>query len=170
MHDLAGPYLASAVLLVVAGGSKLRDPLGLVRALRSVRLPVGPAVVRLLATLEMALGVAAVLAGSRLTAVLVSLSYAAFTAFVLLARRRGGVLASCGCFGRADTPPTRSRALVTAVVALVAAAVAVRPLGSLPGVLADSPGAGAPLLLATAAVGVTAYLVLALLPVLRIAR
>ena len=31
--------------------------------------------------------------------------YAGFTAFVVLALRRGGVLSSCGCFGRADTPP-----------------------------------------------------------------
>ena len=39
--------------------------------------------------------------------------YAGFTAFVVIALRRGGVLSSCGCFGRADTPPTRAHALVT---------------------------------------------------------
>ena len=47
-------------------------------------------------------------------ALLVAASYAAFTAFVLLARSRGGVLASCGCFGRADTPPTTTHVVVTA--------------------------------------------------------
>ena len=70
---------------------------------------------RLLALGEAALGLAAVLVGGRLTALLVAGSYAAFTAFVLLARARGGVLASCGCFGRADTPPTTTHVVVTAV-------------------------------------------------------
>ena len=74
--------------------------------------------------------------------------------------QRGGVLASCGCFGRADTPPTRTHAVVTAGLALVA--LVVRP---------PAPGAlTVPLLVATAAVAVTAYLVLAVLPLLGAAR
>jgi hypothetical protein len=170
MDALAGPYLASAALLVVAGGTKLRDPLPLVRALRSARLPAQPLLVRAVAAVEVALGVTAVLLGSRATAVLVALSYAAFTGFVVLARARGGVLASCGCFGRADTPPTVTHALVTAGFALVASAVAVRPLAPVVELVPASPGAGVPLLLAAAAVAVTAYLALALLPQLRAAR
>jgi hypothetical protein len=166
MHALAGPYLAAAVLLVVAGGSKLRDPLPLVRALRSARLPGTATLVRVLATAEVVLGTVAVVTGSRLSALLLCLSYAAFTAFVLLARSVGGVLASCGCFGRADTPPTAVHVLVTAAFAATAAAVAVRPLGALPDVLVAGPAAGIPLLLATAAVAATAYLSLALLPAL----
>jgi hypothetical protein len=168
MHELAAPYLASAVLLVVAGSAKLADPLPLVRALRSARLPASAALVRVVAGVEVAVAVAAVLTGSRWAAVLVCLSYAAFTGFVLLARSRGGVLASCGCFGRADTPATASHAVLTAATATVAAAVVVRPTGTLPDLLAGSPGSGVPLLLATAAVAVTAYLVLALLPLLRV--
>jgi hypothetical protein len=170
MDALAGPYLASAALLVAAGVSKLADPLSLVRALRSARLPGSAAVVRLLAAGEVLLGLAAVVLGARPAAVLVALSYAAFTGFVLLARRRGGVLASCGCFGKADTPPTASHVAVTAGLAAVACAVAVRPLGPLPALLDGAPGAGVPLLLASAAVGATAYLVLALLPGLQAAR
>ena len=46
------------------------------------------------------------------------LSYLAFTAFVITARLKGGVLASCGCFGKADTPPTWLHAAVTAGLAL----------------------------------------------------
>lgn len=170
MDALAGPYLASAALLVVAGGTKLRDPLPLVRALRSARVPARPLLVRAVAAVEVALGVAAVLLGSRTAAVLVALSYAAFTGFVVLARARGGVLASCGCFGRSDTPPTVTHAVVTAGFALVAAAVAVRPLGPVEQLVPASPGAGVPLLLAATAVAVTAYLTLALLPQLRVAR
>ena len=170
MDALAGPYLAAAALLVAAGGRKLIDPLPLVRAVRSAGLPGSASAVRLVAGAEVVLGLAAVLVGSRATAVLVALSYAAFTAFVVLARVRGGVLASCGCFGKADTPPTASHAVVTAALALVAGGVALRPLGTLPEVLGAGPAAGVPLVLATAAVASTAYLVLALLPALRTAR
>jgi hypothetical protein len=170
MDALAGPYLASALLLVVAGAAKVRDPLPLVRALRSARLPAPVAGVRLLAAGEVALGLTAVLLGGRLTAVLVAASYAGFTAFVLVARRRGGVLAACGCFGRADTPPTTGHVVTTGALAVLAAGVAAAPLGTLPEVLAATPGAGAPLALATVTVAVLVHGVLALLPGLRVAR
>lgn len=170
MDALAGPYLAAALLLVVAGAAKVRDPLPLVRALRSARLPAPVAGVRLLAAAEVALGLAAVLAGGRTTAALVAASYAVFTGFVLLARRRGGVLASCGCFGRADTPATTGHVLVTGVLALLAAVVAVAPIGPLHEVLAAGPGAGLPLVLAVVTVAVLLHGVLALLPALRVAR
>ncbi len=156
MPVLTGPFLAAALLLVMAGLSKVADPAPLVRAGRSVGVPVLGPTVRVLAGVEVVLGAAAVLTGSRVAAALVSLSYAGFTAFVLLARRRGGVLASCGCFGRVDTPPTRTHVAVTAALALVAAVVVVRPVGDLQADVA--------LLSATAAVTVVLYLVLALLP------
>jgi hypothetical protein len=46
----------------------------------------------------------------------------------------------------------------------------VRPLGPLPEVLSGAPGLGVPLLASTAAVAVTAYLALAVLPLLTAAR
>ena len=170
MDALAGPYLASALLLVVAGAAKVRDPLPLVRALRSARLPAPVSGVRLLAAAEALLGTTALLLGGRLTAALVAASYAAFTGFVLLVRRRGGVLASCGCFGRADTPPTTGHAVVTGALALLAGAVTAAPLGTLPQVLATGPAVGLPLLLAVVTVAVLVHAVLGLLPALRTAR
>ncbi|MGZ4636752.1 MauE/DoxX family redox-associated membrane protein [Oryzihumus sp.] len=130
---LAGPYLAACGLLVAAGLPKLRDPLPLVRALRSVGLPVGrtigtaSATTRVIAAAEVVLGVAAVAWPGTITAGLVSLAYLAFTGFVALALAKGGVLASCGCFGKPDTPPTRSHLIVTALLAAAAAATAVEP-------------------------------------------
>ncbi len=156
MGVLAGPFLAASLLLLLAGLSKIMDPTPLVRAGRSVGLPLPAAAVRVLAAVEAGLGVTAVLTGSRVAAALVALSYLGFTGFVVLARRRGGVLASCGCFGKVDTPPTRTHIAVTAVLATVAVAVAVRPVGTLQ--------ADLPLLAATAAATVVLYLVLALLP------
>ena len=167
MDALAGPFLAAAVLLVAAGGAKLADPLPLVRALRSARLPAPVQGVRVVAGAEVMLGLAALLTGSRAAATGVALSYAAFTGFVLLARARGGVLASCGCFGKADTPPTSTHVVTTAVLAAVAAVVAVRPLGPLSDLLGASPAGGLPLVVVTAAVAATTYMVLALLPMVQ---
>lgn len=161
MHALAGPFLAAAALLVLAGAAKVLDPAPLVRALRSLGLPGGPLVVRLAAAAEVVVGVAALLTGSRAAALAVAASYALFTAVVVRGLLRGGVLASCGCFGRADTPPTRAHVAVTAAAALVAGAVALRP----------APAPWSPALLAsTAALVATAYLVLAVLPLLTAAR
>ena len=170
MEALAGPFLASAALLVVAGAGKLRKPLPLARALRLAGLPVTVAAVRVGAAVELVIGVAAILAGSAVAAAAVATSYAVFTGFVLIGLRRGSALSSCGCFGTADTPPTRTHVAVTGAAALVAGAVAVRPLGPLPEVLSGAPGLGVPLLASTAAVAVTAYLALAVLPLLTAAR
>ena len=174
MDVFAGPFLAAAALLVLAGAAKAADPLPLVRALTSAglsgRAPRLAPWVRVAAAGEAALGVWAIASGSRAAALAVAGSYAGFTGFVLLARARGGVLASCGCFGKADTPPTVTHAVVTAAAAAVALAVAVRPYGDLSGLLAGSPAGGVALLAATAAVAVTAYAVLAVLPLVEAAR
>jgi len=128
---LAAPYLAAAALLVVAGAPKVVDPMPLVRALRSTGLraplPVARALVRALAVGEVVVGIAAVLVPGRVTAALVCAAYLGFTGFVGLALSRGGVLESCGCFGKADTPPTRAHLAVTALLAVAAAALAAGP-------------------------------------------
>ncbi len=174
MLALAGPFLAGAALLVLAGLGKVRDPAPLVRALRSVGLRVPRPLVRVAAAAEVALGAAAAAHASRVAAALVALTYAGFALFVVVALQRGGVLASCGCFGRADTPPTRTHAVLTLALAAVAAAVAVRPLGGLPDVLTTTPAAGVPLLLASAALAAVIYVALAVLPLVspaaRVAR
>ena len=153
---LQGVVHAAAALLVLAGGQKLLDPLPLVRAARSigVRLPRGA--VRVGAAVEVAIGAAALVMGSRWTALALAASYAVFTGFVLTARLRGGVLASCGCFGKADVPPTLTHAVVTGAIAAAA-------LTGVPGSLPLTAAA----LVTTAAVAATAYLVLAVLPLVQ---
>ena len=160
---LGAIYLAAAGLLVAAGLPKLRDPLPLVRALRSTGLPGTRGLVRVLAAGEVALGVGAVLLPVRVTAVLLAVAYAVFTAFVVLALRRGGVLGSCGCFGRPDTPPTATHVVLTAVTAAACAASALDPVGTLAGWTATPLHGGAvagyALLL-----GALGYLVIGVLP------
>ncbi len=160
---LCAPFLAAAALLAVAGMPKLGDPLPLVRALRSTGLPAGRPLVRTVALAEVLLGAAAVVAPGRLTAALVALAYLLFTAFVGLVRHRGGVLSSCGCFGRADTPATPTHLVLTATLAAAAGAVAVQPPP--PGVWGTVP----PVLLLTTAgyaalLAFLGYLLLAVLP------
>jgi hypothetical protein len=84
-------------------------------------------VVRALAAAEVAVGLWAIAAPSRIPALLVCSAYLAFTVFVAHALRRGGFLTSCGCFGKADTPPTRSHLAVTGAAAVAAAAVVAVP-------------------------------------------
>jgi hypothetical protein len=124
---LAGPFLAAGVLLVAAGVPKLADPMPLVRAVRQAGLPAGRTSIRLVALAETAVGLYAVVAPGRVSALLVALAYLVFTAFVARALSRGGVLGSCGCFGKPDTPPTRTHLVVTGAVVAVATAVAVDP-------------------------------------------
>lgn len=54
----------------------------------------------------------------------VAASYAAFAVVVLAVRRRGGPLATCGCFGRPETPATLLHVLVDLGLSVAAAGVA----------------------------------------------
>ncbi|QGN58630.1 MauE/DoxX family redox-associated membrane protein [Nostocoides sp. HKS02] len=123
----AGPFLAAAGLLVVAGLPKVADPLPLVRALRAAGLPAGRPLVRLFAVAEIAIGVGALVAPGRASALAVAAAYLLFTGFVAHVLRRGGVLGSCGCFGKPDTPATYTHLVLTAAAALAALATAVDP-------------------------------------------
>lgn len=152
-------FCAAALLLVGAGATKVLDPAPLVRALRTAGLPLGAPVVRVLAAAEVVVGVAALVRPGRWTALAAALAYAVFTAFVARALRRDGVLSSCGCFGRADTPPTPTHVVLTAVASVVAVVVAVDPPGA---VWSRSDALG--LALGSGLVAFLAWLSLAVLP------
>ena len=68
------------------------------------------------------------------------------------ARWRGGPLATCGCFGRPDTPPTALHLVIDLALAAAAAVVAVdAPAQNTLGLqLAHQPWAGLPLLFVSA--------------------
>jgi hypothetical protein len=158
---LAGPYLAAGVLLVAAGVPKIHDPMPLVRAVRQSGLPAGRFSIRLVALAETLIGFYALLAPGRVSGLLTALAYLVFTAFVARALARGGVLGSCGCFGKPDTPPTRTHLVVTGAIVAVAGAVALDP----PASPWASVGATAVTNLALAAViAFLAWMVLAVLP------
>ncbi|MEO6714313.1 MAG: MauE/DoxX family redox-associated membrane protein [Mycobacteriales bacterium] len=167
MELLAGPYLASALLLVAAGVLKTARPGATALALRSVGARIPTAAVRAGGGAEAMLGAGAVLLGGRLIAIAVGASYAAFAAFVVVALRRGGVVSSCGCFGTPDTPPTVTHVGVTLAAASVGFAFATGGAHGLPTVVADQPLAGVPFVFALAACAWLGYLLLAVLPTVR---
>ena len=129
-------------------------------------------VVRVGALAEAVLGAAAVVFPRPVIAALVACSYVAFFGFVAYARWQGGPLATCGCFGRPDTPPTPLHLLIDLVLATAAAVVATAARGAetLGSQLAHQPGAGVPLLFASAVGLWLAVLALSSLAALTAAR
>jgi hypothetical protein len=163
---LAGPFIAAAALLGLAGAGKLRRPAPTGAALRALGLPGGPLLVRAGAAVEVVVAAGAVTTGNRLAAALVAASYLGFTVFVLAAMRRNVPLSSCGCFGRPDTPPSPAHVAVNLTFAAVAASVAGAPVGGLARILDGQPMLGIPFLALTAVSVALAYLSLTLLPAL----
>lgn len=174
--ELIGPYLVACSLLVVAGVAKVARPDGTARALAALpanRLP-GRWVrdlVRGGAAVELGLGSAALAFPSPPLAAAVAFSYAVFAGVVAYVRRRGGALASCGCFGTPDTPATALHLAVDVVLCGAAAVVALaHPSGSVLGILARQPAHGVPLVVGSAVAAYLAYLAVSVLSELHAAR
>ena len=142
MPALTGPALVAAALLALAGAQKAVDPTMTVGALRAMRLPSSPLLVRAASVGELALGVAAIAVGGTVLWWLLAASYAAFAVFVVAALRNGTMIGSCGCFGREETPPHWAHVALNVALAAVAVAVAVRSPGAPLEALADEPGQG----------------------------
>ena len=124
MATLAGPFLVTAALLGAGGASKVVRPANTARALGTMGLPSSRALVRLGAGAELVVAAGALAGGGRVFAFLIAASYLSFAAFVLAALRRNLPLASCGCFGVADTPPTAVHVGINVAAAGIAGAVA----------------------------------------------
>lgn len=106
MNPALGPFAIAAALLVVGGALKALSPHDTAKAMRLMRLPANDSLVRVGGVVELALGIVALVAVDTVVAVLVAISYAAFCAFVTLALVRRTPIASCGCLGKVDTPPS----------------------------------------------------------------
>ncbi len=159
-----GPFDVAAALLAAAGASKVFAPNDTSTALRAAGLPAPPGLVRVAGLVEASIGAAALATGSWIAAALVGGSYAGFAAFVLLALRRGTPLASCGCFGKADTPPTRLHAVLDLGAVAASVAVALDPGPDLAGVLRAQPLGGVPFVLLVVIGAGLAYVALTSLP------
>ena len=118
----AGPFAAACALLVFAGASKLRRPVGTSPAAAALGLPSSPTAVRALGAVEA--GVAAAgLAFGGWAAAAVAVVYAALAlaAWRLFVSAPG---TACGCLGVSDAPVSAVHIWVN-LAAAVAAAVAI---------------------------------------------
>lgn len=144
MSSFAGPYLAAALLLALAGVAKLRAPGASRIALRTAGLPGSAALVRLLGAVEVVLAAAAVLLGGVLPAVGVAVAYGGFAGFAAVLARRSRSVAPCGCFGASDAPVGPLHVAVNVVLAAASLGAAAAPVGSLAAEAGDTPAAGIP--------------------------
>ena len=164
MEPLSGPFVVACALLATAGIAKLWRPAPTAAALRTAGLPGSDVLARALGTAELAVGVAGLSLETSPAAGAVAAAYLGFAAFVALLLARRERAASCGCFGRADTPASLVHLLVNLTAAAVAIAVAVAPVGSLRAILADQPLGGATFVVYAALGTYLAYLTLTALP------
>jgi hypothetical protein len=171
-HVLAGPYLAVAALLMVAGLAKVARPGDTARALSAAGLPGRrtPLLVRLGGGAEVVVALWSLVVGGPAAAAVVFASYLGFALFIGLALRRGWPIASCGCFGTPDRPPSRGHLVLDGVAAAVALAWAVDGGSSMASVLRHQPLAGVPLLVGAATAAGLTYLIFAYLPVTAVSR
>ena len=116
-----------AAVLVAAGLAKLRRPEETARALGQARrgtLVRWRTLVRVGALAETVIGGVSLLRGGRPAALAMAASYAGFALYVGRARWSRRPLATCGCLGEPDTPPTWCHAVLCAAAALSAALTA----------------------------------------------
>lgn len=165
MSILAGPFAIFSALLAVGGALKAVDPGDTAHALGALGLPHTRLLVRAGGVAEVVVGVGALVVGGPVFAGLVAASYLAFTAFVVVALRRGAPISSCGCFGKVDTPPSSVHVVIDLAAAAIATVVAVAgdPV-ALPDVLRDQPLAGVPFVLLVLTGMYAAFLAFTALP------
>lgn len=164
LPPVTAPYLAATVLLGAAGIFKAVRPADTANALHVAGLPAGRLIIRIGAAAEVAVAAAALAAPGPWTGALVAAAYVAFAVYVTVAVRRGWPLASCGCFGRPDTPPTFAHAMLNAGAAASALWWAAAwpggdGLSRLGRLFFHQPWHGGPLAFVTLVVAVMAYLI-----------
>jgi hypothetical protein len=118
-------------------------------ALRSAGIAVPLVLVRLLALVELVVACDTLVEVAVWSRLLLVASYLAFAAFIGFALVLDIPLASCGCFGEPDTPPTPAHLFVNLGLAAAVLVAMVQSAPSPGSVLVTSPGAGS-----LAAVGV----------------
>lgn len=159
-----GSLLGVVAGILAAGGlAKLLGPDATVPMLRALGLPASPALARAFGSLEVVVGVGALLVGGRAFGAAVAVLFAVFTVAVVRLRA-GGEAVSCGCFGRSSAPPTLVHVVVDALAFVVAATATVVDAPGFLSMQPDLPGAGVPQLLLTALAVWLGVAVLTVLP------
>lgn len=93
-----------SLLLVLTGVAKILHPRDVARAIGALGLPIWTPLGVAIGIVEVGIGAVAFFTGVGLWAQ--GVLYAGFAGWIYLALRREVPLASCGCLGKDDTPPT----------------------------------------------------------------
>ena len=163
---LEGWFFLSAALLLVSGGAKLADPAPTSGALRVAGLVSGSGVVYTLAVAEIATGAVSLLTGGAAAGWAMAALYGGFGWFVAFALRRRIPIASCGCFGKVDTPPSLVHLYLNGAGLAGGVWAALDHSPSLISSLGNQPMAGLPYMAFLAVGTYAAYLLLTALPML----
>ena len=159
---IAVVYVAG-VLLAVSGIAKLRDPRPTAQSLYTAGWPSATAIIRAFGLAEVA-GFVLLLARGRPGAIAEAALYGVFFLFIASTLIRKVSLASCGCAGATETPPSWAHAIMNALVTVAAAAVAVTRLGSVDSIVSRLGGLTAVFLIAAAATAWLTYLTVTAAP------
>tara|TARA_B110000014_G_C20011826_1_gene524643 strand:- start:129 stop:641 length:513 start_codon:yes stop_codon:yes gene_type:complete len=119
---VAGLFFVICEVLVISGVGKILSPKPTESALSTVGLPSSPSVVRALGITEILLGVSGVVMGGQYIPIAVGVLFALFAVFIIFVIRHDD-LATCGCFGAMNEPPTLLHAsanIIFMVIALTA--------------------------------------------------
>lgn len=164
-------HAVGSLLLVVSGVAKLVFPHPATRFLGGAGLSDRVSIARALGGVELAVGLAGLSVGGPIPAMTVAVVYTVFALVVLRAIGRGS--ASCGCFGRVDSPPSMVHAvgnLFLAAVSILAAGAGSSPAGLVAETAADRPGAAVALVVVVCLLGGLVFVFFTGLPELLRAR
>jgi hypothetical protein len=149
---------------VTAGASKIASPYMTQASLSTAGLPAPLAVVRALALAEVAIGTAALLSPSALTAAVTALAYGAFCLFTLRLLSMADEGVDCGCFGGAGSEVGRVHVGLNAAAFAVCVAAALAPPPDLGWVLHRAPLTAFAVCLGTGAIAYASFLAFTVFP------
>jgi len=161
---LLGPVWIAAVVLAAAGAGKLLRPGAAAPTMRALRLPAGAVWVRGLGLVEVAVAVAAVVAGGTVAPALLAVAYLGLAVVAERLRRRPATSGGCGCFGRSGAPVGVLHVAVDAGCTAVAAGAAVTGLPSVTAAVSGLPAGGAAHLVLVTAGAAAVVALLTVLP------
>jgi hypothetical protein len=157
---------ASSLLLIAGGASKVRRPGAASRALSATNLPSSPLAARTLGVAEVMVGSLFLLAPGRASAILLGGAYVAFAAFLAYLLMARIAVASCGCAGARDLPPSWLHVGLDVAAAAAAIVAALDPPPSIMQVIGSQPLAGVPLVFGLLLIAWLATLVVGYVPLL----
>jgi hypothetical protein len=161
---------AAALLLVLAGIGKVKDPMPASQTLYAAGYPHRRTLVRSLGAVEVVAGASALVTAMPAAVTALGLLYVAFAVFIGSLLVRGTDVASCGCAGGRDIAPSWIHVGLNSLVSIAAALVA---LGYAPGLALFSSGfdgATVPTWIGVGAIAYVTHAAVAYMPSLALSR